>query len=580
MENKDYTIGELKELSKNCFNRTEFKAKYYSAYKYALKNKILDELFEKNKVKSRRWSYENCANESKKYKYFDEFRINSPSAYTTACHNGWLNDFTWLIRRRKAPNHWTKEMCYIEAKKYNKLSDFISNSFVVYSKSIKKGWFKDYTWLESNPCVKEEILTYDVCYNEAKKYEYLCEFREKANSIYSKSIKKGWIKDFSWLKKNHSFLEAFFEKNLIKNNIKYEFQKTFPWLKLDGHQYLDFYLPEYNLAIECQGRQHFDNSNNSGFGEEYKLIIKRDENKYNLCKEHGIKLIYYSLVEYETKYKVYNDIKKLFSTELGLDLVYYNYEEIITIENKTTRAKEHKKEKYKVGCDIIQRTLDGKEIKRWKNIDDICNFYKCTHSCILQAIRGSNHTAKGFIWECDLKTGKYVYEIDENGNILNKFNNPEEASRFYKLCNVSIRERCDKKNLKPFKGHIFTYYPEDFNKDEFLKIDKTEQNPKGYWTEERCYHEAKKYKTFREFQKACSSACTKAYKMGWLEKWGLFKTYNKITFERCVKEASEYKRIEDFKNEKPHLYAAMLNNGWVRMIFKYEGRKLALCKVN
>ena len=41
------------------------------------------------------------------------------------------------------------------------------------------------------------------------------------------------------------------------------------------------------------------NSNNSGFGEEYKLLIKRDENKYNLCKEHGIKLIYYSYKKYK-----------------------------------------------------------------------------------------------------------------------------------------------------------------------------------------------------------------------------------------------------------------------------------------
>lgn len=573
MRSKEYTLGELKELAKNCFNRTEFKTEYYSAYRYALKHKILGELFEKNKTEHRRWTYENCANESKKYKYFDEFRINSQSAYTTATHNGWINDFTWLIRKRKAPNYWTEEKCYEEAKKYNKMKDFITNSFGAYNKSRKNGWYKSYTWLESNPAVKEEFLTYDVCYNEAKKYEYLCEFRKQSNSIYSKSCKRGWIKDFSWLKKTKSFLETFFEKNLIKNKVKYEPQKTFPWLKMDGQQYLDFYLPDYNVAVECHGRQHFDSSDNSGFGNEYELTIKRDKNKYELCKEHDIRLIYYSMVEYESNYKVYTDVKELFTSELGIDFEYYDYDEILSIESKMSNVKEHKKERYKVGCDIIQKTLDGKEIKRWRSLDDICDFYNCSRSCILKAIKGVNHTGKGFIWECDLNTGKYVYEIDENGNILHKFDTPEEASRFYNICNFSVRQRCDKKNLKPFKGHIFTYHPNDFSKDNFMKIDKREQKPNGYWTYERCYEEAKKYKTFTEFHKKCHGASSKAHKMKWLKEWKLFQTNEKITFERCAEVASKYNRIEDFKNENGHLYDAMLRNGWVREIFRYEGRR-------
>lgn len=47
---------------------------------------------------------------------------------------------------------------------------------------------------------------------------------------------------------------------LEKNQIKYEEQKTFEWLKLKKQQYLDFYLPQYSIAIECQGEQHFQKS--------------------------------------------------------------------------------------------------------------------------------------------------------------------------------------------------------------------------------------------------------------------------------------------------------------------------------
>ena len=41
---------------------------------------------------------------------------------------------------------------------------------------------------------------------------------------------------------------------LNKNNIIFERQKRFDWF---GLQSLDFFLPKYNIANECQGRQHF-----------------------------------------------------------------------------------------------------------------------------------------------------------------------------------------------------------------------------------------------------------------------------------------------------------------------------------
>ena len=89
--------------------------------------------------------------------------------------------------------------------------------------------------------------------------------------------------------------------NLLESsNIKYEYQKHFNWL---GKQSLDFYLPKYNIAIECQGEQHFIGSN---FGskkitdeDSLMLVKKRDETKYKVCKEHNIEILYYSNKDYE-----------------------------------------------------------------------------------------------------------------------------------------------------------------------------------------------------------------------------------------------------------------------------------------
>jgi hypothetical protein len=79
----------------------------------------------------------------------------------------------------------------------------------------------------------------------------------------------------------------------LKHNISNEIekQKTFKWL---NGKSLDIYIPSMNIAIEYQGRQHFAPVSIYG-GEEHFLKQKqRDINKYNECKEHNIKLFYFT----------------------------------------------------------------------------------------------------------------------------------------------------------------------------------------------------------------------------------------------------------------------------------------------
>lgn len=79
------------------------------------------------------------------------------------------------------------------------------------------------------------------------------------------------------------------------NNINYEVQKNFTWL---GQLRLDVYIPSLNIAIECQGEQHYRPI--KYFGGEQTLIKtqERDKRKETLCRENGVKLIYYSNQEY------------------------------------------------------------------------------------------------------------------------------------------------------------------------------------------------------------------------------------------------------------------------------------------
>ena len=79
---------------------------------------------------------------------------------------------------------------------------------------------------------------------------------------------------------------------LNEKNINYTQQKTFSWLKNKNKLRLDFYLPDYNIAIECQGGQHFMIAEGFGGKEEFENVKYRDLIKNKLCKENNIRLIY------------------------------------------------------------------------------------------------------------------------------------------------------------------------------------------------------------------------------------------------------------------------------------------------
>lgn len=92
---------------------------------------------------------------------------------------------------------------------------------------------------------------------------------------------------------SESHLEREIRLELEKHSIKYVYEKRFKWL---GLMTLDFYLPEYNVAIECQGIQHFEDTNLTGVWKKFNFEaqVERDVKKRQLCKAHGVKLYYYA----------------------------------------------------------------------------------------------------------------------------------------------------------------------------------------------------------------------------------------------------------------------------------------------
>ena len=142
-----------------------------------------------------------------------------------------------------------------------------------------------------------------------KKYNYkLVEYKSmnekvkiicnKCGNVFEKTPNNHINQQNGCPKCNVSKLEESVENELIENSIKYIHianRDNFSWL---GRQSLDFYLPDYNIAIECQGIQHYEPVDQYGGNKRLEQQIESDSRKLKLCSENGIKILYF------TKYKI------------------------------------------------------------------------------------------------------------------------------------------------------------------------------------------------------------------------------------------------------------------------------------
>lgn len=81
---------------------------------------------------------------------------------------------------------------------------------------------------------------------------------------------------------------------LIEHGIRYEIEKQFNDCRYKYPLRFDFYLPDYNVVIEYDGKQHFEPVRftiSQNPDDVFKEIQIRDKIKDNYCCQHSIKLI-------------------------------------------------------------------------------------------------------------------------------------------------------------------------------------------------------------------------------------------------------------------------------------------------
>lgn len=76
-------------------------------------------------------------------------------------------------------------------------------------------------------------------------------------------------------------------------NVVYQYRPQ--WLhNKTSSQSIDFFLPDYNIGIEYQGRQHFYTNKRFGGKVEFQLTQERDKLKFHKCTNNNVKLFYIS----------------------------------------------------------------------------------------------------------------------------------------------------------------------------------------------------------------------------------------------------------------------------------------------
>lgn len=160
-------------------------------------------------------------------------------------------------------------------------------------------------WSENN-----DKSPYEVASHTHDKYNFIC---EKCGEEFERNMMVISRSNVGIVCNNcnSSVLEKNTSKILDKYNVKYYREYIFNDLMGVGNNNLrfDFYLPDYNLLIECQGVQHKEWQKTWMSYEKFKIILEHDKRKRNYCKNNNIKLL-------EIWYYEIDDIEEILEKEL------------------------------------------------------------------------------------------------------------------------------------------------------------------------------------------------------------------------------------------------------------------------
>ena len=162
------------------------------------------------------------------------------------------------------------DICYNNAKKYTKLYDFRKNHINDYAYARKYGWLKDFYWLEKTQPKKscKKKITDDIFFDECSKYSSRSDLALNNKSFYNYGLKNNLL-DIVYPKNNKIF---------IKKN-EYDISFCINEMKKYNSS-ADLRISDNKLYLFCRDNNLLDFFKNKGYV--YNKVIKNNMNDINL----------------------------------------------------------------------------------------------------------------------------------------------------------------------------------------------------------------------------------------------------------------------------------------------------------
>ena len=406
--------------------------------------------------------------------------------------------------------------------------------------------------------VKNKIMkwTYERCYEEAKKYKTRSEYKKGSASAYSSSCRKSWLNDYFWFEKKQKPNGYWTYENCYKEAKKYKTRSDFNKGSKGAYNvslkngWLDNYTwfkqkqkPPYYWTLERSIEEAKKYNSRSEFS-------KNCNSAYNCVKKHKL-LDKFFINKRDSNAKIH--------------CVYqYHFKETNAVYIGRTlmeRLKERDYEHKHKDNSTIYHYITNNNVKKIPNIEVLFNNLTCKESLKIEDELVRQRRNEGFIILNKAKTGIECGSIGTLG--FGKWSKDEcykEAKKY--------KSRIEFK-LKSSAAYIKSEKKGWLNDYTWLE---RSRKPSGYWTYERCYEEAKKYKTKRELYKGNRTVYKVSRKNGWLKDYTWLVLKNKPNgywnnYKNCLDETKKYKSRSEFKKGCASAYNASRKNGWLDTFF-------------
>lgn len=514
------------------------------------------------------WTKEKCLEAALKCKTRTEFKTLYSRAWSVSKKNGWLDDFySHMVSQTALRGYWHNyDTCYNAARQCITASEFGKKFNQAYKVALRNNWTKDYTWFVSGIELyykKNAKWTYETCAEESKKYQTRSEFQKNSVGAYQKALKRGWIDDYVWLNRG---LEIFGTPDCV---YKYEFK-----------EYNAVYIGRTINRGDRHWAHIFGIDKDAVARFAYKHNIPVPEMEIlaeNITLEEGQHLEDEWVKFYKAQgFKVLNKAKtgKNKGSLGALGWGKWTYETCYQEAQKYKTRKEFQRENIGAYTRALQyRWLDDYTwFKPAKTGQTRWTKQRCYDEAKKYLYIEDFRKLSNFAYEKSKKNG-WLETYDWLSNKPKQSKTPNSVLFWTKeRCYEEAKKYKTRTEFQYAKGASMAYkvslkngWIEDYD----WMMPKAK--PDKYWDNyERCYEEAKKYKTRTEFQyaKGASRAYKYSVKNGWIDSFTWMPAKRKKigywTQERCILESKRYKTKSEFKKGSPSAYVISRRNGWYK----------------